>query len=111
MPLLNTILNQEPKDSKPETSEKLMPTDGMSHYIKVFKKSKHGWCGIKEQSRGVLVSCPCDYTERFSTRRAAEAFINRFPSEDLGIFTVNPAKQVGKHPFTIRERASAYERD
>ena len=111
MPLLNTILNQEPKDSKPETSEKLMPTDGMSHYIKVFKKSKYGWGGVKEQSRGVLASCPCDYTERFSTRRAAEAFINRFPSEDLGIFTVNPAKQVGKHPFTIRERASAYERD
>lgn len=105
MPLLNTILNREPKDSKPEPSEKPKPTDGMSHYIKVFRKSKHGWCGVKEQSRGVLVSCPCEYTERFATRRAAQAFTNRFPSHELGIFTVDPAKQMGNHPFTIRERA------
>lgn len=103
MPLFTTILNSKPEPKNPD--EKPKPTDGMSHHVKVLRKSKNGWVGIKEKSRNELVSCPCAYTERFSTRRAADAFVRRFPTEELGVFTVDPSKTVGKHAFTIRERS------
>lgn len=107
MPLLNTIIDDlnKAKDTKPvENPTKVQPSDGMSRYIKVYRKCKSGWAGVKEQSYGMLVSCPCEYTERFATRRAADAFIQRYPQENLGVFTVNPAKKVGAHAFTIRTR-------
>lgn len=102
MPLFNEILKsqQEPKTTSVES-----PTDGIQHNIKVYRKCKSGWAGVTEKSRGELVACPCAYTQKFSSKRAANAFMLRFPNEDLKIFVVEPTKTVGKHPFTIRTKS------